>query len=263
MTETVLITGATNGIGLELAKIFAQKKYDLVLVARNEKRLLKIKQHFERRYHIEVMVLSKDLTKEKAVEEVYDAVTGEQKHIDILVNNAGFGDFGLFYEADWEKLNQMITLNVTALMHMTKLFMNGMIENGRGKILNVASTAAFQPGPFMAVYFATKASVLSFSEAIAKELEGSGVTVTALCPGPTGTGFEKAAACENSKLFYSQPPADAKQVAKYAYRSLMRGRVVAVHGFRNWIVTEAVRIAPRSVVRKMASYVIGEREDSI
>ena len=263
MTETVLITGATNGIGLELAKIFAKKKYNLVLVARNEKRLLKMKQSFEKKYNIEVMVLSKDLTKEKAVEEIYDAVINKQKHIDILINNAGFGDFGLFHEADWEKLNHMITLNVTALMHMTKLFIDGMIEKGHGKILNVASTAAFQPGPFMAVYFATKACVLSFSEAIAKELEGTGVTVTALCPGPTSTGFEKAAACEKSKIFHFQPPADADKVARYAYRSLMKGKVIAVHGLRNLAVIEAIRVAPRSVVRKMAGYMVGEREDIV
>lgn len=260
MNETVLITGATNGIGLELTKIFAKKKYNLILVARNEKRLLKMKKYFERKYSIDVMILSKDLTKEKAVEEVYHAVSSEQKHVDILINNAGFGDFGCFNEADWEKLNNMITLNVTALMHMTKLFMNGMIEKGYGRILNVASTAAFQPGPFMAVYFATKACVLSFSEAIAEELKGSKVTVTALCPGPTSTGFEKAAACENSKLFYTNPPADAKKVAKYAYHSLMKGKVVAVYGLRNWVVTEAVRIAPRSVVRKLVTCVIGERK---
>ena len=261
MKETVLITGATNGIGLELAKIFAKKKYHMVLVARNEKKLKKMKQYFERKYEIEVLVLAKDLTKEKAVDEVYQAVVKDGKTIDILVNNAGFGDYGYFQAEDWEKLNRMIALNVTALMHMTKLFMNGMIEKGQGKILNVASTAAFQPGPQMAVYFATKACVLSFSEAIAEELEGTGVTVTALCPGPTNTGFEKAAACEDSKLFYSKPPAKAEKVAKYAYRSLMKGKVVAVHGFGNWIATEIVRLAPRRMVRKVVRGVIGKRED--
>ncbi len=260
MNETVLITGATNGIGLELAKIFAGKKYNLVLVARNKKRLLKMKQSFEKKFKIEVMVLSKDLTKEKAAKEIYDAVTDKQKQIDILINNAGFGDFALFHEADWEKLNHMVALNVTALMNMTKLFVNGMIEREHGRILNVASTAAFQPGPMMAVYFATKAYVLSFSEAIAEELEGSGVTVTALCPGPTSTGFEKAAACENSKLFHSQPPASAGKVAKYAYHSLMKGKVIAVHGWRNRIAVEAVRIAPRRVVRKIVKGVVGQKK---
>ena len=256
--ETVLITGATSGIGLEMAKIFAKKKYNLVLVARNTERLLKMKWDFEKKYKTEIMVIPADLAKEKSAEEIYGIVEAEKRQIDILINNAGIGHFGAFYEEDWEKINDMVTLNLTTVMHMTKLFMNGMVRRGYGRILNVASTAAFAPGPLMAVYFATKAGVLSFTEAIAEELKGSGVTVTALCPGPTRTGFEKAAECEKSKLFNSQPLAEPKEVASYAYYSMMSGKVVAIHGVENRLSALILRFMPRSIVRKAVHYGLGE-----
>ena len=172
--------------------------------------------------------------------------------VDYLINNAGFGDFGLFAESDWNKQEQMINLNITALTHLTQLFLPDMICRHSGRILNVASTASFQPGPTMSVYFATKAFVLSFSEAINNEVREHGITVTALCPGATHSGFQAAASMQDSKLFAGNNFPTSREVAEFGYKAMMKGKAVAIHGFRNTLLANSVRFAPRSLVVKLA-----------
>lgn len=258
MRRTVLITGASGGIGLALAEIFAREGYDLVLVARSEAKMAAAKARLESRYGIAVEVMAKDLMVKNAAQEIFDALANEGRAIDILVNNAGVGDYGRFVDAEWDKQNEMIQLNITALIHMTKLFLNPMLERKQGKILNVASIAAFNPGPTMAVYHATKAAVLFFSEALTSELKGSGVTVTTLCPGPTETGFVAAASMESSKLFQNMKVATPEEVAACGYKALMKGKPIAVHGFFNKLLAFSVRLSPRGQVREMTYKMYGK-----
>ncbi|MCA9922498.1 MAG: SDR family oxidoreductase, partial [Anaerolineales bacterium] len=211
--QTALITGASGGIGYELARKIAQQGHNLVVVARSESKLMKLAQDFNKQFGVNVTVMVKDLAQSAAPDEIYNELQANEIDVDILVNNAGFASYGLFHELDRQKELNMMQVNMVALTHLTHLFLPGMVERGYGRILNIASTAAFQPGPLMAVYYATKAYVLSFSEAIANELDGTGVTVTALCPGPTESGFQARAAMEDSKLVQSGLM-DAATVAK-------------------------------------------------
>lgn len=248
---TALITGASNGIGLELARIHASKGDDLVLVARNKTKLDEIKSELESRFNVSVHTIGKDLSETNAAEEVYNETHRENIQVDYLINNAGFGDYGMFADADWEKESQMIQLNITTLTQFTKLYLNEMLKRGSGKIMNVTSTAAFQSGLTMAVYYATKAYVLSFSEAVDNEVRERGVTITALCPGPTESGFQTAAALEESGLVKGKKLPSAKDVAEYAYKAMMKGKTVAIHGLMNTILANSVRLMPRSVVVKI------------
>jgi len=253
--ETALITGASSGIGYELAKIFASNKINLVLTARNTTELNKLKNELEIRFEIKILVIGKDLSNPGSTKEIFEEVHKSGIEINYLINNAGFGDFGFFYKCNWEKQKQMINLNITALTQLTRLFLPELISKGKGKILNVASTAAFQPGPLMSVYYATKAYVLFFSEAIANELKGTGVTVTALCPGPTKSGFQKTANLEYSRLFKRKIIPTAEVVAKYGYSAMMKGKIIAVHGFVNKLLAFFSPRAPKwiviRIVRKM------------
>ncbi len=246
-----LITGASNGIGLELAKIHASKGGDLVLVARNKARLEELKFELENRFKVKVHTIGKDLSAINAAKEVYDETMQHKLRIDYLINNAGFGDFGMFTETDWNKELQMINLNITTLTHFTKLYLQDMVKRKSGKIMNVASTAAFQSGPTMAVYFATKAYVLSFSEAVDNEVRNQGVSVTTLCPGATESGFQAAAAMEESNLVKGKKLPSSKEVAEYGYRAMMQGQTVAIHGMMNWILANSVRFIPRAWVVKI------------
>jgi short-subunit dehydrogenase len=252
MKNTALITGASSGIGLELAIVHASKGGDLVLVARSKEKLEELKVSIQKQYNTEVYLIFKDLSAPNSAQEVYDELKQKNIRIDYLINNAGFGDFGLFHDTDWKKTEQMIQLNITALTQFTRLFLNDMLLNKHGKILNVASTAAFQPGPTMAVYFATKAYVLHFSEAIANELENTSITVTALCPGATESGFKDAADMHDSKLFKDKKLPSSKAVAIFGYDQMMKGKVVAIHGLMNYILANSVRFTPRSLVVKIA-----------
>ena len=249
---TALITGASGGIGLELARIHASKGDDLVLVARSKSKLDELKVSLEAQYKVRVYTIGKDLSATNAAQEVYDETTRLKLHIDYLINNAGFGDFGMFAETDWNKELQMINLNITTLTHFTKLYLQDMVKRKSGKIMNVASTAAFQSGPTMAVYYATKAYVLSFSEAVNNEVSDKGVTITALCPGPTESGFQAAAALEESNLVKGKKLPSAKSVAEYGYRAMMSGKTVAIHGFMNYMLANSVRFLPRALVVKVA-----------
>jgi short-subunit dehydrogenase len=259
MKETVLITGATGGIGYSLAKVFARENYNLVLAARNQEKLNQIKNKLEREHDIKVKTISIDLIKPTAANEIFEELTKDNIIVDILVNNAGYGDYGLFSEANWERQYNLVQLNIQALMHMTHLFMKPMLQRKKGKILNVASIAAFQPGAYWASYAASKAYVLSFTEALSEEYKNSGVTFFALCPGPTKTGFEEGANMEGSQLFEKMKVATADQVAEFGYKKLMQGRVVAIHGMRNKFLVFASKFAPRALTRKVTAGLHGNK----
>ncbi len=248
---TALITGASNGIGLELAKVHAKKGDNLVLVARNKTKLDELKTSLESQHKIKVYTIGKDLSAVDAAKDVYDETIGQGIQVDYLINNAGFGDFGMFVENDWQKELQMINLNITTLTQFTKLFLVDMVKRGNGKIMNVASTAAFQSGPTMAVYYATKAYVLSFSEAVDNEVSDKGVTVTALCPGATESGFQAVAAMEESALVKGKKLPTSRDVAEYGYAAMMKGKTVAIHGFMNYLLANSVRFTPRAWVVKI------------
>jgi short-subunit dehydrogenase len=243
--KSALITGASGGIGLDLARLFARDGYRVILVARSEAKL---------REHAAALggdYVVADLTNPDAPAEIYSK-TGD---VDVLVNNAGFGTYGPFADSDPAREIEMIQVNVAALTHLTRLFLPGMVRKRSGAIMNVASTAAFQPGPLMAVYYATKAYVLSFSEAIADELRHSGVTVTALCPGPTRTGFVDVAKMGESGLFKRLKPMTSAEVARIGYEGMRSGKRVVVTGVMNKLVAQSVRVSPRrvvtTIVRKM------------
>lgn len=251
MNKTALITGASNGIGLELAKIHAKNSDNLVLVARSKDKLEELKADLEKQYKVTIYIIAKDLSLPNSAQDIFEEVKKQNITVNYLVNNAGFGDFGMFAETDWKKEEQMINLNITTLTQFTKLFLQDMIKNGGGKIMNVASTAAFQSGPTMAVYYATKAYVLSFSEAIDNEVRPQGVTVTALCPGATESGFQAVAKMEESKLVKGRKLPTSKEVAEYGYKAMMRGKTVAIHGTMNYILANSVRFMPRAWVVKV------------
>jgi short-subunit dehydrogenase len=256
MKNTALITGASNGIGLELARIHASKGGDLVIVARSKSKLDELKNELEKEFKIVVYTIGKDLSAINSAREVYDETNNQNIQIDILINNAGFGDFGLFAETDWNKESEMINLNISTLTLFTKLYLQDMVKRRSGKIMNLASTAAFQPGPMMAVYFATKAYVLSFSEALSNEVSSKGVSVTALCPGPTTSGFQTAASMDNSKLFNNKNLPTSKEVAKYGYYAMIKGKTVAIHGIMNNILASSIRFVPRTVVLKISRTIL-------
>lgn len=258
-----VVTGASSGIGYELAKILFKEKFAVVLVARSEDKLNELACELEpKRADGEpssVWVLPLDLSRPEHCDELYRQVTEKMREqtgnpkatVDVLVNNAGFGSMGKFEKIEWSKEAQMIDLNVRALTHLTKLFGKDMVAAGRGRIMNVASVAAFQPGPLMAVYYATKHYVLAFSEAIAEEWVGTGVTVTSLCPGPTTSGFMKVAGVDERRLTQKLKLPSSKTVAQYGFKAMMDGKRVAVHGVLNTMITQTVKFVPRTLVTKM------------
>ena len=247
---TVLITGASSGIGLELARVCAQHGHDLVLVARSEGKLQSLATELQSR-GVRAHVIASDLGAPGAVKAVVDRVTTLGLPVDVLVNNAGYGLFGPFVETSLETELAMIQLNIIALTELTKRLLPGMVVRKNGRILNVASTAAFLPGPLMAVYYATKAYVLSFSEAIANELEGTGVTVTVLAPGPTASGFQAAASLEESKLVAGKTLATSREVAVAAYEGLMAGAPIVIPGLVNKMTAQMHRLLPRRMVTSL------------
>jgi short-subunit dehydrogenase len=251
---TALVTGASRGIGYELARLFAGTGYDVVLVARTEEDLEAGAEYFEDRFGVEATVIPTDLADPEAPRELYEECQERDIQVDALVNNAGFGTAGDFVEADLEAELDEIQVNVTAVTHLTKLFGREMADRGDGKILNVASSAGFVPGPKMAVYYASKSYVLSFSEAIAEELDDDGVTVSCLCPGPVATGFQEEADVEDkwlNRLFMTD---DVRSVARAGYRGVTSGKTVVVPGIALKLGMFATRFAPRSVLRKLTGF---------
>lgn len=257
--NTALITGASSGIGYELAKLFARDGYSLVLVAKNESGLKRVSEELRCRYGVSVKWIRKDLSLPNMVEELVDELEREAMTVNILVNNAGFGTYGPFTETDFDVERAMMQLNMCSLTHLTKFFMKQMLARGEGKILNVASTAAFQPGPLMAVYYATKAYVLFFSEAIANELRGTPVQVSVLCPGPTRTGFQQRAGTQSS-IFFDWVAMDAETVALAGYRGLMNNKLLIIPGMMNRVLAFGVRFLPRRLVTDIVRCLQGGRK---
>jgi uncharacterized protein len=245
--QRALITGASSGIGRELAMEFAANGFDLVLVARSRDKLEQLAADLAARHSVQADVLCADLSDEKQVQHVHDETTRQKWTIDVLVNNAGFGVLDRFQNVPVDRTLQMIAVNVSALTHLTRLYLPDMLARGRGRILNVASTASFQPGPNVAEYFATKAYVLSLSEALWMELRGSGVTVTALAPGPTRTEFGAQAHIAHTPLFRFTSM-EAQAVARAGFRATMAGRRLVVPGFTNKLTTLSAKIWPRQWV---------------
>ncbi len=250
--KTALVTGASSGIGKELAELCARDGHDLVLVARRRDHLQALQADWSGRYQISARVVAMDLADPAAPQRLFDELSDEQ--IDVLINNAGFATFGAFAESDTTSQLEMIQLNIATLTHLTRLFLPSMLRRDRGRIMNVASTAAFLPGPLMAVYYATKAYVLSFSEALVEELQRSGVTVTAFCPGPTATGFQARAKLDNSRLL-RLGLVDAGPVAEEGYRAMMNGKAVVIPRVQNKLIAQWVRLTPRFLVRKVVKLV--------
>jgi short-subunit dehydrogenase len=251
--KTALVTGASAGLGKEMASFFAKDGHDLVLVARSESKLKTLAGDLSRAHGIAAHVVSADLGTAGAAAQIWEETKKRGIAVDFLVNNAGFGTNGAFLDLDLAREKEMIAVNCTSLLELTHRYAGPMRDRKFGRILNIASTAGFQPGPFMATYYATKAFVVSFSEALAHELAGTGVTVTCHCPGATKTEFASTAGNDKSKLFQRSGVADAKDVAMHAYRAMMDGQVLSVHGFMNKVGFHGLRITPRSVARGIAA----------
>jgi len=257
--STALITGASGGIGYELAKLFARDRHNVVLVARGADKLAQVAREIEA-LGVTAKAIALDLTQPPSPKFLFDQLQRENIAVDILINNAGFGSFGDFARMPESEVLGQIQLNITALTELTRLFLPSMIARRNGRIMNVASTAGFQPGPLMAVYYATKAYVISFSEALANEVRKSGVTVTCFCPGATHTGFAARAGNDKSRLFKKLGAMNVEKVALDGYRAVMEGRTLAISGAHNWLVAESTRFAPRKVVTAISRWV-SERVD--
>ena len=251
---TVLITGASVGIGRELARVVAENGHDLILVARNREQLEKVAAECQTLGKITARVLPKDLSIPEASQQIFDELTRDGVVVDVLVNNAGFGNYGQFAEIELDADVRLLQVNVVALTALTKLFLPEMLKRGAGRVLNVASLAAFQAGPWLATYYASKAYVLHFSEAIASEVSGRGVTVTALCPGPVATEFSARAGIHGARLFKGRATLDARRVALDGYRAMMRGKRIVIPGLPGKLLAVITRLAPR----RFATFAAGE-----
>jgi hypothetical protein len=250
----VLITGASGGIGYELAKLFARDRHNLILVARSGDKLAQVGNEFRAR-GVTVTTFAVDLGAPTAPKFIFDQIQSAGLAVDILINNAGFGAFGDFAQMPEEQILGQIQLNITALTELTRLFLPPMLARHSGRIMNVASTAGFQPGPLMAVYYATKAYVILFTEALANEVRNSGVTVTCFCPGATHTGFAKRAGNDKTRLFKQLGAMNVEKVALDGYRAVMEGRGLAISGVHNWIVAQSTRFAPRKMVTAISRWI--------
>jgi len=259
--KTALITGASSGIGYELARLFARDRYNLVLVARSADELGKLASQLTSDNGISVKVIPKDLSLSAAPQEIFDQIQKEGITIDILINNAGFGTYGTFSNTNLKDELEMMQVNMGSPTHLTKLFLPGMIARGQGRILNVASMGAFQPGPLIAVYCASKSYMLSFTEALAEELRGTGVTMTALCPGPVRTGFARRAKTEKTRAMMRSllnEVWEAKDVAAIGYDGLMKGKTVVIPGKKYIFSSFIVRLVPRKLARWSAKKIMEE-----
>jgi len=259
MNKTVLITGASAGIGLEFAKIFAKEKYDLVITARNETKLNELANEIKNKNNVKVNVLAIDLSKQNAGERIFNELKNENIVIDILVNNAGLGVFDNYWEIELQDEQNMLQVNIMALVGLTILFAKDMVNRGGGKILNVASTAAFQPGPTMAGYYASKAFVLSYSQAVDFELRQKGVQVSTLCPGPTITEFQIRANMEDVNLFKKGFVMSPEEVAQIGYNGLMKGKPVIIAGAMNKISAMSSKISPSKVSMKVVNWLLSKK----
>ncbi len=260
VSRTALITGGSSGIGLELAHLFASDGYRLVVVARNRGALLELAHDLQSRFGVEVRVIAKDLSHPSAPLELYQELQEAGVAVDVLVNNAGFGGSGPFLQTDWNVEAEMIQVNVAAVAHLTKLFLP-QIRARRGKLLNVGSVAGFLPGPYTAIYYASKAFVLHFTEALAEELSGSGMTVTCLCPGPVQTNFQKRAHVGGSSRANQRLSMDVREVARLGYEGMKAGKRVVIPGWKNRLLTNALRLVPRDTVTNMVGRMYAARSN--
>ena len=251
--KTALITGASSGIGKALATEFARDGYDLVLAARSVAKMQALADELQQRYPITVTVIGADLETDDGARKLHADVQARGLTLSALVNNAGYGTFGEFKDAALDDELAMMQLNMHTVVALTRLFLPDLMAT-RGKLLNTASTAAFQPGPYMAVYYASKAFVLSFSEALAAELAPHGVTVTALCPGPTASGFQDKADMHASSLVKGKKLPTSEEVAAKGYRAMQRGQRVYIPGCGNWLLAQSVRFSPRNVVTALVKH---------
>lgn len=247
--KTAVVTGASAGLGAQFARLFARDDHDLVLVARRRDKLDQLAAELRQAHGIRTTVIAADLTDPKAPQHLYEELLRAGIEVEFLVNNAGFGANGAFAELELTRQLDMVELNIKALMHLTGLVLPAMIARRSGRVLNVGSSAGFLPGPFMATYYASKAFVLSFTEALAYELRGTGVTATVLCPGPTETEFAQVSGAGNAALF--KTAASAASVARYGYRCMLAGRTVAVPGITMKLALQSLRASPRSVLRAL------------
>ena len=257
--QIALVTGASSGIGLDLATILAQNGYDLILVARSQATLEQLAATLSAKYRITATAIPADLSDPATPRRLYDELADRGVTLDILINNAGFGLFGPFHQQDEQRILDLLQVNVTALTELTRLFLPGMVERNRGRILNVASTAGFQPGPYMAIYYASKAYVTSFSEAISEELRHTQVTVTALCPGPTRTNFAEAAKVSITNLFNTPMIMTSMDVARIGYDAMMRGKRLVIAGPINRLVAFSTRLAPRKLATTISRRLLEHR----
>ena len=257
MRSTALITGASRGIGAEFAKIFASNESDLILTARDEQDLLRLKQEIEKSHGVNIKIIVRDLSDTEQVQSLFDEIKGEGIQVDYLINNAGFGDYGYFENSDWKRQESMLNLNINALTQLCHLFVQEWKGKKQGKILNVSSTASFQPGPGMSVYYASKAYVSSFSQALHYELRKKGITVTTLCPGPTKSNFAAAARVEGpNKLLKDRELPSSQKVAEYGYRAMMKGKSLVIQGSSNSFLAFMVRFVPRKVMTMISAKVL-------
>lgn len=248
--KTALVTGAASGFGFEFSKLLAADSYNLILVDYNEPALVKAKELLSHNYPVMVECIVFDLSLPQAAIYIFEKAKGKQ--VDVLINNAGFGLFGYFAKTDWQTEEAMINLQVTTLTHLTKLFLPDMLTRGSGRIMNISSVAAFQPGPLMAIYYATKSYILSFSQAIANEVKGTGVTVTVFCPGQTKTRFQENVALKShSEISKSHWIVDAAIVAAVGYRAMQTGKTISVPGFANKLIVQLNRIMPRKTATSL------------
>ena len=250
MDNVALITGASSGIGKELARIHAEHKGDLVIVARTEEKLIELKTELESKHGISVKVISKDLTQSSAVKEIYDDLKKEGIEIEYLLNNAGFGGLGKFHERDLADDLAMINLNIVALTALTRMFLPDFVKRNSGRVLNVSSTAALMPGPLQAVYFATKAYVTSFSNAIAEELSDTNVTVTVLMPGATATDFATTAGLDDTDMFKNT--FTARSVAEAGYDGMKKGKLDVIAGVTTMqkLMLTMIPVSPKKMILK-------------
>ncbi len=241
-----LVTGAASGLGFELAKLLAADGYNLILADVDAEKLQRAKDEITAEYPSNIQLIVKDLSGCNVAEQIFQAI--DDRPVDVLINNAGFGIFGSFNDTDWQRQMDMLNLHIMTTTHLTKLILTGMVARGSGKILNLSSLAAFQPGPLMSLYYASKAYILSFSEAIANELVGTGVTVTCLCPGQTNTCFQEVVSngTKSSDNKISFNIACPKKVAKYGYEAMQKGKVVAIPGNINKFLSKLPRFVSRS-----------------
>jgi short-subunit dehydrogenase len=249
MTKTALVTGAASGLGYELSLLLAKDSYNLILVDIDTTNLKKVKLELNSIYKCKVDIITKDLSEPNVANEILNEI--DPVSIDVLINNAGFGLFGMFSGTEWQRESEMLHLHILTTTHLTKLVLEGMIQRGSGKILNISSLAAFQPGPLMSIYYASKAYLLSFSEAIANELKDTGITVTVLCPGPTKTAFQRVVSenATNNKISFNM--ACSSDVARYGYNAMQKGKTVVIPGLVNKFLATIHRFLSRNMVTKI------------